>query len=62
MADDDADRDDGPAWGPGIFLLVAGVALLWMGFDLCTGGAATRFAAGLLGAGAKAEGSGDAGT
>jgi len=64
MADDEqagGAGEDGPAWGPGIFLIVAAVALLWMGADLCTGGKLTAFAAGAFAVPRPAEAS-DGGT
>jgi len=40
--------DCGPARGPGLLLTVAGIGALYMGVDLMTGGALTRFVAGVL--------------
>ena len=50
----DGENEGGRAVGSGLVLMIAGLALLWMGADLATGGALTRLIAGGAAAAAAA--------
>lgn len=40
------DEGNGRAVGSGLILIIAGIALVWMGTDLASGGALTRLVSG----------------